>query len=199
MRKVWPVPGCWRMLPDWVGECSALLEPLINALAGHVLAAEKLHADDTPVPVLHPGRGTTKQGRLWAYVRDDRPAGSKTPPAVWFTYSPDRKGKHPSEHLRDFNGILQADGYAGFDRLFNAADPEHPIKEAACWAHARRKFYDLHVATKSPLAEEALQRIGDLYAIEEPIRGQPAEVRRRVARRGRGLSSRSSTRGSWRR
>jgi transposase len=167
-------------MADWVGECSALLEPLIDALAGQVLSAEKLHADDTPVPVLHPGRGTTKQGRLWAYVRDDRPAGSKTPPAVWFTYSPDRKGKHPSEHLRDFKGILQADGYAGFDRLFNAADPEHPIKEAACWAHARRKFYDLHVATKSPLAEEALQRIGDLYAVEESIRGQPAEARRRV-------------------
>lgn len=167
-------------LADWVGECSALLEPLISALADHVLSAEKLHADDTPVPVLQPGRTTTKQGRLWAYARDDRAAASETPPAVWFAYTPDRKGKHPSEHLRDFRGILQADGYAGFDRLFNPADPNHPIKEAACWAHARRKFYDIHVATKSPLAEEALQRIGDLYTVEESVRGRPPDVRRRA-------------------
>jgi hypothetical protein len=107
-------------------------------------------------------------------------AWTETPPAAWFTYTPDRKGKHPSEHLRDFKGILQADGYAGFDRLFNPADPNHPIKEAACWAHARRKFYDIHVATKSPLAEEALQRIGDLYAVEESIRGQSPDLRRRA-------------------
>jgi len=167
-------------LADWVGECSALLQPLVDALAGHVLSAKKVHADDTPVPVLVPGRTTTKQGRLWAYVRDDRPAANETPPAAWFTYTPDRKGKHPSEHLRDFKGILQADGYAGFDRLFNPADPNHPIKEAACWAHARRKFYDIHVATKSPLAEEALQRIGDLYVVEEAVRGQPPDVRRRA-------------------
>ena len=167
-------------LADWVGECSALLKPLIDALAAHVLSAEKVHADDTPVPVLVPGRSTTKRGRLWAYVRDDRPAANETPPAAWFTYTPDRKGKHPSEHLRDYKGILQADGYAGFDRLFNPADPNHPIKEAACWAHARRKFYDIHVATKSPLAEEALQRIGDLYAVEESVRGQPPDVRRRA-------------------
>ena len=166
-------------LADWVGECSALLDPLVNALASHVLSADKVHADDTPVPVLQPGRGTTKQGRLWAYVRDNRPAGSEEPPAVWFAYSPDRKGKHPQEHLKNFRGILQADGYAGFDRLFEDADPNHAIREAACWAHARRKFYDIHVATKSPLAEEALQRIGDLYAVEESIRGQPPEVRRR--------------------
>ena len=167
-------------LADWVGESSALLEPLVEALERHVLSADKVHADDTPVPVLQPGRGTTKQGRLWAYVRDDRPAGSEEPPAVWFAYSPDRKGKHPQEHLKDFRGILQADGYAGFDRLFDPADPDHPIQEAACWAHARRKFYDIQAATKSPLAEEALQRIGDLYAVEAPIRGQPPEVRRRT-------------------
>lgn len=173
-------------LADWVGESSALLRPLVEALRKHVLAADKVHADDTPVPVLMPGRGTTKQGRLWAYVRDDRPAASPVPPAVWFAYSPDRKGKHPREHLQDYCGVLQADGYAGFDRLFNDADPEHPIKEAACWAHARRKFYDLYVATKSPQAEEALQRIGELYGIEESIRGEPAQVRQhtRQARAG---------------
>jgi transposase len=167
-------------LADWVGESSALLKPLVAALADHVLGGDKVHADDTPVPVLYPGRGTTKQGRLWVYVRDDRPAADETPAAAWFAYSPDRKGKHPQQHLEDYRGILQADGYAGFDRLFNPADPEHPIREAACWAHARRKFYDIHTATQSPLAEEALQRIGDLYAIEAQIRGQPPPRRQQL-------------------
>lgn len=167
-------------LADWVGESSALLAPLVEALQRQVLSADKVHADDTPVPVLQPGRGTTKQGRLWAYVRDDRPAGSEIPPAVWFAYSPDRKGQHPQKHLKSFRGILQADGYAGFERLFNDADPNHPIREAACWAHARRKFYDIHVATQSPLAEEALQRIADLYAVEDSIRARPADARRRA-------------------
>lgn len=167
-------------LADWVGQCSALLTPLANALNRYVLSASKLHADDTPVPVLQPGRGTTKHGRLWTYVRDDRASASHDPPAVWFAYSPDRKGMHPRTHLKDFNGVLQADGYAGFDRLFNEADPRHPIKEAACWAHARRKFYDIHQATQSPIALEALTRIGELYAIEEQIRGQPPDVRQQV-------------------
>lgn len=167
-------------LADWVGESSALLRPLVDTLARQVLGAEKLHADDTPVPVLTPGRGTTKQGRLWVYVRDDRPCADKAPPAVWFAYSPDRKGKHPAEHLKRFRGIVQADGYAGFDRLFNDADPEHPLREAACWAHVRRKFYDLHVATQSPQAEDALARIGELYGIEESIRGAPADLRKRT-------------------
>ena len=167
-------------LADWVGSASALLEPLVAAISRHVLGADKLHADDTPVPVLCPGRGTTRQGRLWTYVRDDRAAGIETPPAVWFAYSPDRKGEHPRRHLRDFKGILQADGYAGFERLYNESDPHHPIKEAACWAHVRRKFYDIQVATDSPVASEALGRIGELYAIEAQIRGQPAELRRQV-------------------
>ena len=167
-------------LADWVGQCSALLAPLANALSRYVLSGSKLHADDTPVPVLQPGRGTTKHGRLWTYVRDDRASASNEPPAVWFAYSPDRKGVHPRTHLKDFNGVLQADGYAGFDRLFNESDPQHPIKEAACWAHVRRKFYDIHQATQSPLALEALTRIGELYAIEEQIRGQPPDARQQV-------------------
>jgi len=121
-------------LADWVGQASALLRPLVDALQRHVLEGDKLHADDTPVPVLCPGRGTTKQGRLWTYVRDDRPSGGSDPPAVWSAYSPDRKGLHPRNHLRDFRGILQADGYAGFDKLYNDANPNHPIREAACWA-----------------------------------------------------------------
>jgi hypothetical protein len=167
-------------LADWVGQASGLLRPLVDALQRHVLAAKKLHADDTPVPVLCPGRGTTKQGRLWTYVRDDRPSGGSDPPAVWFAYSPDRKGLHPRNHLRDFRGILQADGYAGFEKLYNDANPNHPIKEAACWAHVRRKFYDIHEATQSPLAMTAMQRIGELYGFEEQIRGQLPDARRDI-------------------
>jgi len=167
-------------LADWVGQSSALLRPLVDALRVHVLGGNKLHADDTPVPVLCPGRGTTKQGRLWTYVRDDRASGNPAPAAVWFAYSPDRKGLHPRAHLKDFCGILQADGYAGFDKLYNEANPNHPIKEAACWAHARRKFYDINVASNSPLAKAALERIGELYGIEADIRGQSADIRREI-------------------
>ncbi len=159
-------------LADWVGGASALLDPLVEAIGRHVLAAEKLHGDDTPVPVLCPGRGTTRTGRLWTYVRDDRPAASEDPPAVLFRYSPDRKGERPKRHLASFTGVLQADGYAGFEQLYGAR-----ITEAACWAHVRRKFYDLQVAQSSPLAEAALARIGELYAIEAEIRGRPPEER----------------------
>jgi len=162
-------------LADWVGGASALLEPLVEAVGRHVLTAGKLHADDTPVPVLCPGRGTTKTGRLWTYVRDDRPAASTEPPAVLFRYSPDRKGERPRRHLASFSGVLQADGYAGFERLYGAT-----IQEAACWAHVRRKFYDLHVAQASPLAEAALARIGELYLIEAEIRGRPPDERTAV-------------------
>ena len=163
-------------LADWVGGTSALLAPLVEALRRHIMAANKLHADDTPVPVLAPGNGKTKTGRLWTYVRDDRPAGDTTPAAVWFAYTPDRKGEHPQAHLSNFTGTLQADGYAGFDQIYEAGR----IQEAACWAHVRRKFYDLHAAHKSLVAAEALQRIGALYEIEKEIRGRPSEERREV-------------------
>ncbi len=159
-------------LADWVGGASALVQPLVDALGRYVFQAYKLHADDTPVPVLCPGRGTTRQGRLWTYVRDDRPAGSEEPPAVLFQYSPDRKGAWPLMHLAPFSGVLQADGYAGFDRLYGER-----IQEAACWAHVRRKFYDIHVQNASPIAAEALARIGRLYAVEADIRGRPPEER----------------------
>jgi transposase len=166
-------------LADCVGGSSALLEPLVNALGRYVLSAQKIHGDDTPVPVLCPGRGTTKQGRLWTYVRDDRPAGSEDPPAVFFRYSPDRKGERPQAHLANFIGVLQADAYAGFDRLYGER-----IQEAACWAHVRRKFYEIQVTLTSPIAAEALDRIGRLYGIEAEIRGrQPDE--RRAARQAR--------------
>ena len=163
-------------LADWVGGASQLLQPLVEALRRHVMGAAKLHADDTPVPVLAPGLGRTKTGRLWTYVRDDRPAGDATPPGVWFAYSPDRKGEHPQGHLRHFAGTLQADGYAGFDQVYETGR----IREAACWAHVRRKFYDLQVAHKSPIAQEALERIAALYAIEKEIRGRPPDERREI-------------------
>ena len=159
-------------LADWVGGASRLFQPLIDALGRYVFQAYKLHADDTPVPVLCPGRGTTRQGRLWTYVRDDRPAGSEEPPAVLFQYSPDRKGERPLRHLTPFTGVLQADGYAGFDRLYGQR-----IQEAACWAHVRRKFYDIHVHNTSPIAAEALARIGRLYVIEADIRGRLPDER----------------------
>lgn len=172
-------------LADWVGGCSTLLAPLVDSLQNYVLGGEKLHADDTPVPVLQPGRGSTKTGRLWTYVRDNRSAPldeqCREPAAVWFAYSPDRKGEHPQRHLKEFRGILQADAYAGYERLYITGE----IIEAACWAHARRKFFDIHaLAEKSnsqtSIATTVVERIGALYAIEESIRGKPPDERRRI-------------------
>ena len=163
-------------LADWVGGSSRLLGPLVEALRRYVMTAGKLHADDTPVPVLAPGQGKTKTGRLWTYVRDDRPAGNDAAPAVWFAYSPDRKGEHPERHLEKFRGTLQADAYAGFNQLYD----DGRVVQAACWAHVRRHFYDLEQAHSSPVAGEALQRIGALYGIEEQIRGKPPDQRRAV-------------------
>lgn len=163
-------------LADWVGGSAQLLEPLVEALRRYVTAAIKLHADDTPVPVLAPGQGKTKTGRLWTYVRDGRPAGDTGAPAVWFAYSPDRKGEHPARHLEKFRGALQADAYAGFNQLYENGR----IEQAACWAHVRRHFYDLEQAHSSPVARETLQRIGALYGIEEQIRGKPPDQRRAV-------------------
>ena len=159
-------------LAGWVGAASDLLSPLVEAIGKHVFAGRKLHADDTPMPVLAPGNGKTKTGRLWTYVRDDRPAGEPVAPAVWFAYSEDRRGEHPRQHLRNFKGALQADAYAGFHHLYS----DH-LYEAACWAHARRKFHEIHVVHASPTTTEALARIGSLYAIEDEIRGKPIEVR----------------------
>ncbi|MFL1547355.1 IS66 family transposase [Pseudomonas sp. O39] len=163
-------------LADWVGQSNQLLRPLINALEHHVMSGHKVHADDTPIGVLAPGNGKTKTARLWTYVRDDRPAGDTTPAAVWFAYSPDSKGQHPRAHLRIFRGILQADGYASFAQLYATGT----IEEAACWAHTRRKFYDVYKDQASPLAGEVLQRIAALYVIESEIRGQPPNLRKTV-------------------
>jgi hypothetical protein len=164
-------------LADWVGQVFALLRPLIEALERHVMAGDRVYADDTTVPVLAPGTGKTKTGRLWAYLRDERPYGGTGPPAVRYHYSPDRRAQHPRSHLASFRGVLQADGYSGFDGLY--ADGH--ISEAVCWAHVRRNFYDIHIATKqSPLALEALERIAELYAIEARIIGKPPDLRRCV-------------------
>jgi transposase len=163
-------------LAGWVGRCCQSLEPLADALKQYVLSADKLHGDDIPVPVLAPGNGKTKTGRLWTYVRDDRPAGSTQAPAVWFAYSPDRKSEHPAGHLKHFRGILQADAYAGFNRLYETGK----VVEASCWAHSRRKFYDLYQAHASPVAKEAIDRIAGLYKIEKEIRGRPPDERRQI-------------------
>ncbi len=160
-------------MASWVREAAALLQPLSDALGRYVRDADKLHTDDTPVPVLEPGRGKTRTARLWTYVRDDRPAGSRAPPAVWYRYSPDRKGERPREHLAGYTGILQADAFSGYDALYR----DGTVIEAGCWAHARRKFYDIYKLDSSPIAEEALHRIGALYVVEREVRGQTPNVR----------------------
>ena len=175
------------VMAGWVGHMAALLEPLAARIARHVRAGAALHADDTPVPVLDPGRGRTKTGRLWTAVRDERPYGSTAPPAAFYLYSPDRKAEHAHALLKDCRGHLHADGYAGFGGLYEAdlkTGAPAPLMEVACWAHARRKIYDVHVETKSPAAAQALVMIARLFAIEADIRGRsPAE--RAAARRER--------------
>src|SRR5215213_712581 len=162
-------------LADWVGSSAAGLMPLVLAIRAHVFAAERLHGDDTTVPVLAKER--TKVARLWAYVRDDRPFGGPDPPAVAFFYSPDRGGGHSERHLAEFAGILQADAYAGFNRLYQPDRKPGPILEAACWAHARRKLFELAAISKAPIAAEAVRRIDELFKIECLINGKPAEER----------------------
>jgi len=165
-------------LADWVGASSQLLSPLVEALRRHTLAGQTLHADDTPVPVLSPGKGRTKTGRLWTYVRDERPAKGEAAPSVWFAYSPDRKGEHPQRHLASYRGAIHADGYAGFNRLFETGRRI----EVACWAHVRRKFYEIHQAQASPVAATALDYIRQLYRVESAIRGKPPDERKSTRR-----------------
>jgi transposase len=162
-------------LADWVGTAAATLMPLVETIRTHVFAAERIHADDTTVPVL--AKGKTRIGRLWAYVRDDRPFGGPDPPAAIFFYSPDRGGKHPEEHLATYAGLMQADAYAGFNRLYGAGRKPGPIIEAACWAHARRQFFDLARLAKAPIAIEAIERIDALFAIEREINGLTPQER----------------------
>ena len=172
-------------MAGWVDQGDKLLDPLVAALGRYTLAAGKLHADDTPVPVLEPGLGRTRTGRLCVYVRDDRPAGATEPPAAWYQYTPDRKGEHPQRHLRHYRGVLQADAYGGWGKLYDTGQ----ITEAACWAHARRPWWDLYLSTgkaEDSIAAQALRRIAALYAFEKDIRGQSPDIRRsqRQARAG---------------
>ena len=156
-------------LADWVGACTATLSPLVALIRAHVLAAERLHGDDTTVPVLAKGKTTT--GRLWTYVRDDRPFAGPAPPAALFHYSPDRRGEHPQRHLAAYAGILQADAYAGFGELYHPARKLGPITEAGCWAHGRRKLFDLAQLAQAPLAAEAVRRLDAIFDAERTING----------------------------
>ncbi|WP_424140877.1 IS66 family transposase, partial [Roseomonas chloroacetimidivorans] len=168
-------------LSDWVGTCTANLAPLMALIDAHVLAAERLHGDDTTVPVL--ARGKTITGRVWTYVRDDRPFGGPAPPAAMFRYSRDRTAEHPNRHLAGYAGILQADAYAGYNALYEPARKPGPITEAACWAHGRRKLFELAELSRAPLAIEAVRRIDAIFDAERAINGLPAEERLSVRQR----------------
>jgi transposase len=167
-------------IADWVGACTATLTPLMALIDMHVLAAARLHGDDTTVPVLATGRTIT--GRVWTYVRDDRPFAGPAPPAAMFRYSRDRTGEHPQRHLAGYAGILQADAYAGFNDLYAPWRKPGPISEAACWAHGRRKLFKLAEVARAPLAVEAVRRIDAIFAAERAINGQSAAERLAVRR-----------------
>ena len=167
-------------MADWVGAAAATLAPLVSLIRSHVLAAERLHGDETTVPVL--AKHKTVTGRLWTYVRDDRPFGGRDPPAAMFFYSRDRGGEHPRRHLASYARILQADAYAGFGDLYDPRRQPGPVTEAACWAHGRRKLFELADVAKAPLAREAVRRIDEIFAIEREINGLDASKRLRVRR-----------------
>ena len=161
-------------LTDWVGQSTALLEPLADAIRRHVLNGQAIFADDTPVNMLAPGNGKTKTARLWAYVRDERPWAGDGQLASWYQFTPDRKGERPNKHLAQYEGFMHADGYAGFNDLYRSGK----ITEVACMAHIRRKFVDVHKSQGSAIAEEAIKRIAKLYGIEKDVRGHPPDQRR---------------------
>ena len=186
------VPISLSTLADQVGGCTAALAPLFKRLEAYVLSAERLHGDDTTVPVL--AKGKTDTGRIWVYVRDDKPFGGQAPPGAVFYYSRDRAGEHPQAHLGQLQRIFQADAYGGYGRLYDPGRNAGPILEAACWVHARRPFFvmaDLaenarrkaqgkKPAVISPLALETVRRIDALFEIERGINGQSPEGRRAV-------------------
>jgi transposase len=166
-------------LAGWTGQAAVLLDPIVSRMRDEVLKADKIHAEpapakagDTPAPVLDPGRGKTATGRLWVYAVDDQASGSTAPRATWYRFTPDRTAAHPMAHLAGFRGFLQADAYAGYDGLYRGG-----ATEVACWAHFRRKVFDLHERSSTPLTTDILGRIGALYAVEAEVRGQPPDVR----------------------
>jgi len=160
-------------LAGWAGQGAALLDPIVNRIKEVVLAAPKLHTDDTPVPMLDPGRGKTKTARLWVHAVDDRAHAGPGKPAVWYTFTTDRKAEHPQSMLKTFEGHLQADAYAGYDALYKS----NRVFEVGCWGHARRKIWDVHQVKATTATTELLERIGGLYAVEEQVRGQPPDIR----------------------
>jgi transposase len=167
-------------LADRVGACVVALEPLIDAIRTHVMSAERIHADDTTVPVLAKMKAVV--GRIWTYVRDDRPFGGGDPPAALFYYSRNRAGEHPQGHLAGYVGLMQADAFTGYNDLYRANRKPAPILEAACWSHGRRKFFDLAKTGEAPIAAEAVRRIDELFAIERAINGNAPEQRLAVRR-----------------
>jgi transposase len=162
-------------LAGWSGQAAALLDPIVSRIREEGLKAAKLHTDDTPVPMLVPGKGKTAQARLWTYVVDDRASGAAGPALVWYRFTTDRSGVHPQTELGTFTGLLQADGYAGYEKLYATGR----IREVACWAHFRRKIFENHQTSPTPLTTDLLERIAELYRIEEEIRGAPPDVRQR--------------------
>jgi transposase len=167
-------------LADRVGACVVALEPLIDAIRVHVMSAERIHADDTTVPVLAKMKAVL--GRIWTYVRDDRPFGGNDPPAALFYYSRNRAGEHPQGHLAGYAGLMQADAFNGYNDLYRGNRKPAPIHEAACWSHGRRKFFDLAKTGEAPMAAEAVRRIDELFAIERAINGKVPEQRLAVRR-----------------
>ena len=163
-------------LAGWVGQAAHLLDPIVSRIQEEGLKAAKIHADDTPVKVLAPGSGKTATGRLWTYVVDDRASGAATPPLVWYRFTANRAGIHPKRELATFTGFLQADAYAGFNGIYAG----NSVSEVACWAHFRRELFERHKQQPTALTTDLLERIGQLYAIETEIRGQPADVRRTI-------------------
>ena len=162
-------------MADWMGAVSVALKPMVDIIEAHVLAAQRLHVDDTPVPIL--AKGKTKTGRLWTAVRDDRPFGGADPPAAFYVYSPDRGGSHPETFLRSWSGIMEADAYAGFNRLYEPGRVPGTILEAGCWAHWRRKFYEIATLKKAPIAVEAVTRIDAIFATAASLIGLRAMIR----------------------
>jgi transposase len=167
-------------LADWVGASTATLMPLVERIEAHVLNGVRIHADDTTVAVL--AKGKCRTGRLWTYVRDDKPFAGEAAPAALFYYSPNRSGEHPEMHLAEYTGLMQADAFSGYNGLYVEGRHSGPIVEAACWAHGRRKFFEIAELQKAPVAIEAVQRIDELFAIERDINGKPPDERLAVRR-----------------
>ena len=169
-------------MASWAGQCAALLQPLVEEIRKSIFASSHIHGDDTTVKVLAPGLGKTKTGRIWTYVRDGRKYGDKTPPAACYFYSPDRKGIRPEEHLKNFIGVFHADAYAGYNNVYiGGANAKAKITESACWAHTRRKFYEVTVTNPNAnIAMKTLEEIGQIYKIEEAISGLDPDKRYKV-------------------